>query len=49
MVLARAGLAIDDIDLFEINEAFAVVGARMGPKLRLVASGNHAGRYGRFR
>ncbi len=24
-MLARAGLVIDDIDLFEINEAFAVV------------------------
>ena len=24
-VLAKAGLTIDDIDLFEINEAFAVV------------------------
>jgi acetyl-CoA C-acetyltransferase len=27
-VLARAGLAIDDIDLFEVNEAFAVVPMR---------------------
>ncbi|MFN3990867.1 MAG: acetyl-CoA C-acetyltransferase [Erythrobacter sp.] len=27
-VLAKAGLALDDIDLFEINEAFAVVAAK---------------------
>jgi acetyl-CoA C-acetyltransferase len=27
-VLARAGLTLDDIDLFEVNEAFAVVAER---------------------
>ena len=27
-VLARAGLTFDDIDLFEVNEAFAVVSER---------------------
>jgi len=34
-VLARAGLKLDDIDLFEINEAFAVVSERFVRKLRL--------------
>jgi acetyl-CoA C-acetyltransferase len=34
-VLAKAGLAIDDIDLFEINEAFAVVAEKFMRDLRL--------------
>jgi acetyl-CoA C-acetyltransferase len=34
-VLARAGLAIDDIDLFEINEAFAVVAEKFIRDLKL--------------
>ncbi len=34
-VLARAGLALDDIDLFEINEAFAVVAEKYIRDLRL--------------
>jgi acetyl-CoA C-acetyltransferase len=34
-VLARAGLSIDDIDLFEINEAFAVVAEKFIRDLKL--------------
>jgi len=34
-VLARAGLTIDDIDLFEVNEAFAVVSEKFMRKLNL--------------
>ncbi len=34
-VLARAGLTLDDIDLFEINEAFAVVAEKFIRDLRL--------------
>ena len=34
-VLARAGLAVDDIDLFEINEAFAVVAEKYIRDLKL--------------
>jgi acetyl-CoA C-acetyltransferase len=34
-VLAKAGLAVDDIDLFEINEAFAVVAEKYIRDLRL--------------
>jgi acetyl-CoA C-acetyltransferase len=34
-VLAKAGLTIDDIDLFEINEAFAVVAEKYIRDLRL--------------
>ena len=34
-VLARAGLSLDDIDLFEINEAFAVVAEKFIRDLRL--------------
>lgn len=34
-VLAKAGLAVDDIDLFEINEAFAVVAERFIRRLGL--------------
>jgi acetyl-CoA C-acetyltransferase len=34
-VLAKAGLTIDDIDLFEINEAFAVVAEKFIRDLRL--------------
>jgi acetyl-CoA C-acetyltransferase len=34
-VLARAGLSLDDIDLFEINEAFAVVAEKYIRDLRL--------------
>jgi acetyl-CoA C-acetyltransferase len=34
-VLAKAGLGIDDIDLFEINEAFAVVAEKFIRDLRL--------------
>jgi acetyl-CoA C-acetyltransferase len=34
-VLAKAGLSIDDIDLFEINEAFAVVAEKYIRDLRL--------------
>ncbi|WP_077032907.1 acetyl-CoA C-acetyltransferase [Pelomonas sp. KK5] len=34
-VLARAGLTVDDIDLFEINEAFAVVAEKYIRDLRL--------------
>jgi acetyl-CoA C-acetyltransferase len=34
-VLARAGLTIDDIDLFEINEAFAVVAEKFIRDLKL--------------
>ena len=34
-VLAKAGLAIDDIDLFEINEAFAVVAEKFIRDLKL--------------
>ncbi|MFT7649382.1 MAG: acetyl-CoA C-acetyltransferase [Candidatus Poriferisodalaceae bacterium] len=34
-VLARAGLTIDDIDLFEVNEAFAVVSEKFMRKLDL--------------
>jgi acetyl-CoA C-acetyltransferase len=34
-VLEKAGLALDDIDLFEINEAFAVVAERFMRKLEL--------------
>lgn len=34
-VLARAGLGIDDIDLFEINEAFAVVAEKFIRDLKL--------------
>ena len=34
-VLARAGLSIDDIDLFEINEAFAVVAEKYIRDLKL--------------
>jgi acetyl-CoA C-acetyltransferase len=34
-VLARAGLTVDDIDLFEINEAFAVVAEKFIRDLRL--------------
>jgi len=34
-VLARAGLTLDDIDLFEINEAFAVVAEKYIRDLRL--------------
>ena len=34
-VLAKAGLTIDDIDLFEINEAFAVVAEKFVRDLRL--------------
>jgi len=34
-VLAKAGLALDDIDLFEINEAFAVVAEKYIRDLRL--------------
>jgi acetyl-CoA C-acetyltransferase len=34
-VLARAGLSVDDIDLFEINEAFAVVAEKFIRDLKL--------------
>src|SRR6202000_981911 len=34
-VLARAGLTVDDIDLFEINEAFAVVAEKFIRDLKL--------------
>jgi acetyl-CoA C-acetyltransferase len=34
-VLAKAGLTLDDIDLFEINEAFAVVAEKFIRDLRL--------------
>jgi len=34
-VLAKAGMSIDDIDLFEINEAFAVVAAKFVRDLEL--------------
>jgi acetyl-CoA C-acetyltransferase len=34
-VLARAGLSLDDIDLFEINEAFAVVAEKFIRDLKL--------------
>jgi acetyl-CoA C-acetyltransferase len=34
-VLAKAGLTTDDIDLFEINEAFAVVAAKFVRDLEL--------------
>ncbi|MEE4539950.1 MAG: acetyl-CoA C-acetyltransferase [Erythrobacter sp.] len=34
-VLEKAGLALDDIDLFEINEAFAVVAAKFVRDLKL--------------
>ncbi len=34
-VLAKAGLTVDDIDLFEINEAFAVVAAKFVRDLEL--------------
>jgi acetyl-CoA C-acetyltransferase len=34
-VLARAGLSVDDIDLFEINEAFAVVAEKFIRDLEL--------------
>jgi acetyl-CoA C-acetyltransferase len=34
-VLARAGLTVDDIDLFEVNEAFAVVSEKFMRKLDL--------------
>jgi len=34
-VLAKAGLSVDDIDLFEINEAFAVVAAKFVRDLEL--------------
>jgi acetyl-CoA C-acetyltransferase len=34
-VLARAGLTLDDIDLFEINEAFAVVAEKFIRDLKL--------------
>ena len=34
-VLAKAGLTIDDIDLFEINEAFAVVAEKFIRDLKL--------------
>ncbi len=34
-VLAKAGLTVDDIDLWEINEAFAVVAAKFVRDLRL--------------
>lgn len=34
-VLAKAGLTIDDIDLFEINEAFAVVAEKYIRDLQL--------------
>ncbi len=34
-VLARAGLCVDDIDLFEINEAFAVVAEKFIRDLKL--------------
>jgi acetyl-CoA C-acetyltransferase len=34
-VLAKAGLDIDDIDLFEINEAFAVVAEKFVRDLKL--------------
>ena len=31
-VLARAGLAVGDVDLFEVNEAFAVVALAVEPR-----------------
>ena len=34
-VLARAGMTVDDIDLFEVNEAFAVVAAKFIRDLKL--------------
>jgi acetyl-CoA C-acetyltransferase len=34
-VLAKAGLSVDDIDLWEINEAFAVVAEKFIRDLRL--------------
>jgi acetyl-CoA C-acetyltransferase len=34
-VLAKAGLTLDDIDLFEINEAFAVVAEKFIRDLKL--------------
>jgi acetyl-CoA C-acetyltransferase len=34
-VLAKAGLSLDDIDLFEINEAFAVVAEKFIRDLKL--------------
>lgn len=34
-VLAKAGLTIDDIDLFEINEAFAVIAEKYIRDLKL--------------
>ena len=34
-VLARAGLSVEDIDLFEINEAFAVVAEKYIRDLKL--------------
>ena len=34
-VLARAGMTLDDIDLFEINEAFAVVAEKFQRDLKL--------------
>ena len=34
-MLAKAGLSIDDIDLFEINEAFAVVAEKYIRDLKL--------------
>ena len=34
-VLARAGLTVDDIDIFEINEAFAVVSEKFQRDLNL--------------
>ena len=37
-LLAKAGLALDDIDLFEINEAFAVVAEKFIRDLGLDAA-----------
>ncbi|MBV9991117.1 MAG: acetyl-CoA C-acyltransferase, partial [Alphaproteobacteria bacterium] len=34
-VLQKAGLTLDDIDLFEINEAFSVVAVSLKKKLKL--------------
>jgi acetyl-CoA C-acetyltransferase len=34
-VLARAGMTVDDIDLFEVNEAFSVVAAKFMRDLKL--------------